>query len=258
MRWLKMKKETKEYDVHLVSHENKEILVADKEFLFTYDDIPKDKEFLFAYNELHNKRENVELRIPSSAETASIVYSTIEGKENFHYYLNQLVTQGRSLARGLFEYSGNLFLPKSNEEVNNGVIIDLNLKPKFYDGQLVMNKKDLVARLQNNDSSVKFVPFGFKVGEQSFFELKNNPYLIARYGDEGAEKIASFATHPKHGYFLWRKPYLEIPSSVKWEITGISGLFGGSENGPQLGIGLAGKGIRAWGQIYGVLKKVDN
>jgi len=100
-----------------------------------------------------------------------------------------------------WEFTGNLYLPKSNEEVNNGVILEHN--PKIENGKLIMDKKSLIKRLQKNDSNVKFVPFGYKIGVQNLKELEKNPYITTRYGKEGAEKIAEVASHYKNNPKLW-------------------------------------------------------
>ncbi len=56
--------------------------------------------------------------------------------------------------------------------------------------------------MQENDSNVKFVPFGFKTGKQSIKELEENSYIIARYGKEGAEKIAEIASNYKNQSYI--------------------------------------------------------
>ena len=66
-----------------------------------------------------------------------------------------------------------------------------------------MNKNDLIKRLKENDSLVKFVPFGYKTGIQNLFEFQKNPYIIARYGKEGAEKIAEVASKYKNQPYIW-------------------------------------------------------
>lgn len=82
----------------------------------------------------------------------------------------------------LFEFTGNLYLPKSNEEINNGVILEHN--PKILNGKLHMDKNSLVKRLRENDSNVKFVPFGYKTGEMHYNQIRKHPYIIARYGEK--------------------------------------------------------------------------
>ena len=82
----------------------------------------------------------------------------------------------------------------------------------------------LIKRLEENDSDVKFVPFGYKTGKQSYRELAKNPYIIARYGEEGADKIAEIAS--KYEYY----PFVQVFDSVNEEIVktsviSLAGLF---------------------------------
>ena len=66
------------------------------------------------------------LKRSTSAETASLVHRTFK---NLNGRLNErLYSEVNSILKRsyLWEFTGNLFLPKSNQEVNNGVILDLN------------------------------------------------------------------------------------------------------------------------------------
>ena len=96
----------------------------------------------------------------------------------------------------LWEDTGELYLPKSNEEINDGVIFEYN--PKIIGKLLSMDKNSLVQRLKENDPLVKFVPFGYKIGIMNFRELLCNSYILARYGNEGAEKIIRIASKYKY------------------------------------------------------------
>jgi len=152
------------------------------------------------------------LKRPTSAETASLVYDAFKNPNG--KYESEII---KILNDNWFwEFTGNLYLPKSNEEINNGVILETN--PKIVNGKLIMDKNSLIKRLQENDSNVKFVPFGFKTGEQNLIELGKNPYIIARYGKEGAEKIAEVASKYKN------QPYLYSFDSVNEEKVRMSAL----------------------------------
>ena len=137
------------------------------------------------------------LQRPTSPETASLVYDVFQNPEG--EYESEIVNILRN--NWFWEFTGNLYLPKSNDEVNDGVIIEQN--PQIVKGRLSMDKQSLVKRLQDGDQSVKFVPFGFKIDEQSVFDLMKNPYIIARYGKEGAEKIVEVASKYKKSPKLW-------------------------------------------------------
>jgi hypothetical protein len=137
------------------------------------------------------------LKRPNSPETASLVCDAFQNTKG--EYESEII----KILNGawLLEFTGNFYLPKSNKEINNGVILEYN--PKITNGKLDMNKNDLIKRLQKNDSSVKFVPFGYRTGEQNLIELQKNPYIVARYGGEGAQKIAEIASKYKSNPKLW-------------------------------------------------------
>lgn len=149
--------------------------------------------FRGTYGKVEKAINEAGLKKPNSAETASLVYDAFQNKKG--KYEKEIIS---ILKNNLFwEFTGNLYLPKSNQEINNGVIL--------YDASKDFNesKESLIKKLQDNDESVKFVPFGYKTGEQDVFELMKNPYIIARYGEEGAEKIAKVASQYKKKPNLW-------------------------------------------------------
>ena len=167
-----------------IPHEGKEITFQYPEFKGYYGDVAKaiDREGL--------KR-------PNSPETASLVYDAWKNPKG--EYESKIINILKN--NWLWEFTGNLYLPKSNEEVNNGVILEVN--PKITKGKLDMNRESLIKRLQDNDGLVKFVPFGYKTGEQNLLKFAKNPYIVARYGKEGAEKIAAIASKYSKKPKLW-------------------------------------------------------
>src|SRR3989344_3905473 len=166
------------------------------------------------------------LKRPTSPETASLVYDAFQNKDG--KYESEIISILRS--NWFWEFTGNFYLPKSNEEISNGVILEHN--PKITNGKLVMDKNSLIKKLGNakeirinkhpifvsEDELTKFVPFGYKIGKQSSLELLKNPYIIARYGEEGAEKIAKVADKYSS------KPYLCSFDSVDEEKVRMSAL----------------------------------
>ena len=138
------------------------------------------------------------LQRPTSAQTASLVYDALQNpKGEYEAGILKILKDS-----WLVEFNGNLYLPKHNgEEIHNGVLVEAN--PTIENGKLVMNRKSLTERLKKNDPNVKFVPFGYAVGEQSTHTLAKNPYIIARYGEEGADKIADLASKYKKNPHIW-------------------------------------------------------
>jgi hypothetical protein len=166
------------------------------------------------YGEVTEKIDKEHLKRPSSSKIASLIYDAWESPreknefENNDYYTWRSIKGEyesailQSLDKSvLWEYTGNLFVPKSSEEINNGVIIEHN--PKIINRELIMDKNSLIKRLKENDPLVKFVPYGFKRFQQSFTELEKNPYILARYGEEGASKIAKVASRLKNPPLLY-------------------------------------------------------
>ena len=159
--------------------------------------------FKGTYGDVSEEIKKAELEKMTSAQTASLVYDAFKNKDD--KYCSEITP---ILKDDLFwEFTGNLYLPKSNEEINNGVILDLN--PVIENKRLIMNKNSLIERLKNNDKNVKFVPFGYKIGEQSSLELFKNPYIIARYGEEGADKIAQIADEFEKSPKLWSYDFID-------------------------------------------------
>ncbi|MBU2504067.1 MAG: hypothetical protein KJ879_03400 [Nanoarchaeota archaeon] len=153
--------------------------------------------FRGTYGSVAEQIDSEGLQRPNSAQTASLVYDVFQNPEG--QYESEIIDILNK--RWFLEFTGNLYLPKSNDGVNNGVILETN--PQITNGRLDMDRQSLVRRLQENDSSVKFVPFGFKTGEQTTRELKKNPYIVARYGEEGAEKVAEVASKSKYDPRVW-------------------------------------------------------
>ena len=153
--------------------------------------------FKGTYGNVAEQIDEAGLKRPNSPETASLVYDAFQNKDE--KYESEIISILKD--NWFWEFTGNLYLPKSDEEINNGVILEYN--PKIKNGNLIMNKNSLIKRLKENDALVKFVPFGYKIEKQSSLELSKNPYIVARYGEEGAEKIAEVASKYENKPHVW-------------------------------------------------------
>ena len=110
----------------------------------------------------------------------------------------------------LWAFTGSLYFPKGAYVQNN---------PETRDGMPFMEESDLIKRLEANDTSVRFVPFGYETREMTSLKLAKNPYVIALAGEEGAEKLAEVADkHKKH------MPCLSSFDSVDKPLTRVSVL----------------------------------
>ena len=170
--------------------------------------------FRGTYGNLAEQIDREGLQRPTSAQTASLVHDALQNPKG--KYESEILGILRN--DWLVEFNGNLYLPKhEGEEVHNGVIVEAN--PTIQNGRLVMDRKALTERLRKNDSNVKFVPFGYAVDKQSTHTLAKNPYVIARYGEEGADKIADLASKYKRNLKVWSF------KSVDSETARMSALF---------------------------------
>lgn len=140
--------------------------------------------FLFGeFNEIGVMIEKNGYFRPNSKEILDIIY---------HAYLNPYSLEGEKIfeclrSSSLLEYSLGLHLPKSKEEINDGVIIDHN--PPLIIDDLLSYKKSLIEKIYEKDDQTVFVPFGYSVGMQSLSQLSKNPYFIGRYGEENVDKF---------------------------------------------------------------------
>jgi len=120
---------------------------------------------------------------PSMAQTASLVYSAFRYRDSKYSQEIERILKNE----WLWVFTGNRYVKS-----DNGVYIEDN--PKIKEGKILIDNRDnLIKRLESNDNSVRFVPFGFEKGEQKLRELEKNPYVIGLAGKEGAEKLAEVA-----------------------------------------------------------------
>src|SRR3989344_2151670 len=154
--------------------------------------------FKGTYGNVAEQIDKAGLKRPNSSETSSLVYDAWQTPDE--RYSQEIISILKD--NWFWEFTGNLYLPKrEGEEFHNGVLIEHN--PKIENGKLVMNKNDLIKRLKENDSNVKFVPFGYKIDSQNLSEFKKNLYIQERYGEEGAEKIVRVADKYSNKPHLW-------------------------------------------------------
>jgi len=179
----------------LVPHEN-----GRTTFLRTH----KDPE-IHPYFEVQRKGDSNLITPPTMAETISLIYGAFNSNNFYSREIRDMFTRRR-----IWGFTGNLFVP------DEGVYIQDS--PEICDGKLVMNKSDLVKKLEANDKNVRFVPFGYKIGDQTPRELRENQYILALAGEEGAEKLAKIANKHKD------KPSLLLSDFHEGYLTGFAAL----------------------------------
>jgi len=164
----------------------------------------KDLTFIyppFGHNDYSNVQEQIEkakLKAPTMAQTTALAHSIFNSDDIYSKGIKNIAEYF-----WLWGFTGNLYVP------NKGVYIEDN--PERRGGNLFVKRKkilfmdesELEERLEAKDPSVRFVPFGFKVGLMSSLELAKNPYIIGLVGEEGAEKLAEIADKHKGQPKLW-------------------------------------------------------
>ena len=96
------------------------------------------------------------------------------------------------LAGDFLGFTGILTVPKKGVYV-----VD---HPPIIRGKMSLEESALLRRLENNDHTVRFVPFGYKLGEMTPSKFAKHSLIQAVVGEEGAENLAAvagtFAAHP--------------------------------------------------------------
>ena len=101
-------------------------------------------------------------------------------------------------------------------------------RPLIENEEIVMNASELESILSSReedgvvyseDGSVRFVPFGYKIGEQKASELEKNPFVIALAGKEGAQKLARVSENYKF------RPYVSSFDEVDKDEVRVSSLY---------------------------------
>ncbi|MDP1695576.1 MAG: hypothetical protein Q8L29_01530 [archaeon] len=169
------------------------------------------------YVKVGEQIESQNLRKPTFAEITSLVHSAHQNLDN--KYSEEIV---HILKKGYFwGFNGILYVQ------NEGAYIqDL---PEIKNGRVSMDKSQLVKRLEANDSSVRFVPFGFRTEEQSLIDIAKNKFVIALAGEGGADKLAEIAEKFSKKLYVWSF------NEVQGEITNVPAL--GDYIGDWLGLG---------------------
>ena len=191
--------------------QNKGIEVKEGRTILTVPHLGKD--LIFAYpikgpgtyqevaEQIDNDKTPSQLYKPTTAETISLIYAAFQDKDN--KYSQEILKILKD--RYFWCFTKNLWTSKGVYVVDD------------KDGSK-LNSKDLEKRLDQNDKSVRFVPNGFKLGEQTPKELEANPYVIAHAGEEGVQKLAEIASE------FERKPFVYGLENVTQDTERVTGL----------------------------------
>ena len=145
---------------------------------------------------------------PTMAQTASLCYTANQNSDEpeFNEVLNRLDRNW------LWGFNGVLYVP------NKGAYIQDN--PNVKDGRVVLDESELVKTLESGDKSVRFVPFGYKTGEQTVSDLAKNDFVIGLAGEQGTEKLAKLCKRYRNS------PFVFSFDKVENNVARVSSLYG--------------------------------
>ncbi len=162
-----------------------------------------------AFVDVMNELSKAGLKGPTAEQTAFLVDFFYDTGSHGSIYAKEIV--GLMNVKWLWMDNSLLWTPE-------GAYIENN--PKIEGSRVYrMDESSLRERLESGDKKVRFVPHGFKLGEQSPSELEKNEFVRALAGDEGAEKLARVAG--KHG---GGKAYVSAFSPVERPIQRVAAL----------------------------------
>ncbi len=163
------------------------------------------------YAELANQLDKDSLGRPTASQNSSLIHSAWETQKESpnEQFSKEIISLLKS--NWLACFTGIHYVPNEGAYIQDF--------PEIRDGRVFMEKSELVRKLEANDPSVRFVPFGYQISEQSTSELEKNPFVIRLAGEEGAQKLAEVSGNYKY------KPYVFSFDNVSNPVTTLSALF---------------------------------
>ena len=160
--------------------------------------LDSEKTFIYppvrgTYNECVDQLKEQGLYQPTFSEVVSLTHSVWQNPEE--KYSKEIIKLMKYYwLRG---FTGILYMQ------NEGAYIQDH--PEIKNGRIFMDRKDLIAKLESKDPSVRFVPFGYKLEDQTASQLAKNPFVIGLTGsEEQAEKVGEIADKYRDKPHLWR------------------------------------------------------
>jgi hypothetical protein len=194
------------------------------------------------YIDVGNQISEEESSRPTMEETASLVHAAWQNPT--FKYSKKIINILRNNV--LWGFNGFLYIPEK------GVYIQDN--PEVRDERVFMDEGQLVKKLEAGDETVRFVPFGFRIGEQSSLELSKNPFVIALAREQGAEKFAEIADKYRYKPRVFSFKSVDEPTirvsalDSDWGRDGLDvggDYYGYDANGCAFGVDKSGEATRA-------------
>ena len=192
--------------------QNKTLRIKEGRTELTADHLGRDLTFIHpsygpdTYANVGSQIEQAGLIRPTMSQITSLAHTSFNSDDKYSKEIVELMKD--AYLRG---FTGSHYVP------NKGAYIQED--PQIRNGMPFMDESELVRKLEANDPSVRFVPFGFKVGEMTPIQLAGNKYVQALVGEEGAEKLAEIADKHRN------KPKLWSFESVDEPLTRVSALY---------------------------------
>src|SRR3989338_2088192 len=186
----------------------------------TVDHLGRDLTFIHphfgpdTYANVGSQIEQAGLIRPTISEITSLAHTSYNSDDNYSKKIQKLMKD--YWLRG---FTGSLYVP------NKGAFIQDD--PQIRNGMPFMDESELVRKLEANDPSVRFVPFGFKVEEMTPTHLAENKYVQALVGEEGAEKLAEMASKRRINPVLYSFESVDEPLTRVSALVSLWGLGGG-------------------------------
>lgn len=188
-----------------------------------------------------NRILKAKLEQPTMEQTASLVHEAWQNPDE--EYFSDILTKLR--ANRLWPFNGLLYTPKEGIYVED--------RPEIKKGFVVMDESDLIKKLEAKDTSVRFIPYGFKREYQTSGELEKNPFIQALAGEEGAELLAEAADKYEGG------PYVRTLDSkdITRPVTRVAALYSRWGFGSRLVVDGNGRRDPRYGYAFGVSREVS-
>jgi len=197
------------------------------------------------YANVKSQIEQAGLTPPTMGQIASLVHSAFDSNDRYSGEIKNIMKN-----RWLWAYTQSNYQPKPIDGVFVYDEKDENTFKDLSGSELekMLGNRQEHGVVYSDNGLLRFVPFGYQVGEMIPLKLAKNPYVIALAGEE-AEKLAEVADKHKD------KPYLWSFKSVDQPLTRVSILVSDWGLGHGLGVDGSSHGNVRGGHGFGVLKE---
>ena len=200
--------------------QNKTLRIKEGRTELTADHLGRDLTFIHphfgpdTYANVGSQIEQADLIRPTMSQITSLAHTSFNSDDKYSKEIVQLMKN--AYLRG---FTGSHYVPRKGAYIQDD--------PQIRNGMPFMDESELVRKLEANDPSVRFVPFGFKVEEMTPTHLAENKYVQALVGEEGAEKLAEMASKRRINPVLYSFESVDEPLTRVSALVSLWGLGGG-------------------------------